>query len=92
MKADAAWKKHGEPIRRLSLAEFESRCRGTSPGTITPDDVVRAINLVSDLGEEYRERIFTKAAQWRRAPRMRKRGKKAAVKCGIENSLPKGDI
>ena len=75
----------------LTLAEFEARCQGKAPGEITPADVVQAINRASALGEDYRERLFAKAAQWKPEPRTRRTTRIAAKQSGIEKSLPRGD-
>ncbi len=75
----------------LTLSEFEARCLGDAPGEITPDDVIQAINRVSDLGEAYRKRLFDKAAKWKPEPRRRQVTRMAAKQCGIEKSLPRGD-
>lgn len=75
----------------LSLAEFEARCLGQSPGEITPDDVTKAYSRVSAMGEAYRERLFAKADQWKPKPRTRRATSIEAKKCGIEKSLPNGD-
>lgn len=75
----------------LTLAEFEARCIGSAPGEITPADVVEAINLVSTLGEAYRERLFAKAAAWKPPTRVRRRSL-IEREFGIEKSLPRGDL
>ena len=72
----------------LSLAEFESRCLGTSPGEITPADVVQAVNMVSQLGDAYRQRLFEKAEKWKPEKRFRRKSQRVS---GIERSLPRGD-